>query len=74
MPDALGGGLAYLPCILFIDQCFVKTSTWHTASCQFIWAGSGLTGILVPIILQCILNQFGFRTAFRVMNGDIVHH
>lgn len=59
---ALGGGFAYLPCIMFMDQWFVKRLG---LAYGIMWAGTGLAGIVVPIILQWILDQYSFRTALR---------
>lgn len=59
---ALGGSFAYSPCIVFMDEWFVKKIGMAYG---IMWAGTGLAGIVVPIVLQWILNAYGFRTALR---------
>jgi MFS family permease len=59
---ALGGSLAYAPCILLMDEWFVKKIG---LAYGIMWAGTGLAGVLVPILMQWILDNYGFRVALR---------
>jgi hypothetical protein len=31
-----------------------------------MWAGTGLGGVVVPLILQFLLDKYGFRTTLRI--------
>ncbi|OAL54938.1 MFS general substrate transporter [Pyrenochaeta sp. DS3sAY3a] len=34
-----------------------------------MWAGTGLGGVIVPLLLQFLLNRYGFRVALRIWTG-----
>ncbi|KAF2463580.1 MFS general substrate transporter [Lindgomyces ingoldianus] len=59
---AVGGGLVYSPTILFMDEWFVKKKGFAFG---VMWAGTGLGGVLIPLLLQYLLNNYGFRTTLR---------
>jgi MFS family permease len=59
---AVGGSFAYSPCIMFMDEWFVKKIG---LAYGIMWAGTGLAGIVVPILLQWILDAYGYKTALR---------
>lgn len=59
---AIGGSFAYCPCILLMDEWFVKKIG---LAYGIMWAGTGLAGIIVPIVMQWVLDEYGFRTALR---------
>ncbi|KAF2119086.1 putative MFS monocarboxylate transporter [Lophiotrema nucula] len=59
---AIGGGLIYSPVIMFVDEWFVKRKGFAFG---VMWAGTGLGGVVIPLLLQWFLNQYGFRTALR---------
>ncbi|KAM0119693.1 hypothetical protein ACP6JC_003661 [Aspergillus fumigatus] len=58
----IGGCLAYTPSILFLSDWFVEKKG---LAFGIVWSGSGLTGILFPLILQTLLNQYGWQTTLR---------
>lgn len=60
---AVGGSFAYSPCILFMDQWFVKKKG---LAYGIMWAGTGLAGIVLPLVMQWLLQSYGFRTTLRV--------
>lgn len=60
---ALGGSLAYSPCILFLDEWFSRKKG---LAYGIMWAGTGLAGVILPLVMQWLLNAYGFRTALRV--------
>ncbi|ORY17954.1 major facilitator superfamily domain-containing protein [Clohesyomyces aquaticus] len=60
---AIGGGLVYSPTILFMDEWFVKKKGFAFG---IMWAGTGLGGVIIPLLLQYLLNSHGFRTTLRV--------
>lgn len=63
---AIGGSLAYSPTIQFMDEWFVKRKG---LAFGVMWAGTGLGGVLIPLLLQFLLNKYGFRTTLRVWSG-----
>ncbi|EAW12319.1 putative MFS monocarboxylate transporter [Aspergillus clavatus NRRL 1] len=58
----IGGCLAYTPSILFMSDWFVKKKG---LAFGIVWSGSGLTGIIFPLILQALLNRYGWQTTLR---------
>ncbi|KAJ9296497.1 hypothetical protein DTO271G3_5195 [Paecilomyces variotii] len=60
---AIGASLAYSPSILFIEEWFVNR---RGLAYGIQWAGTGVSGVVLPIFLQWLLNAHGFRTTLRV--------
>ncbi|KAF2623981.1 putative MFS monocarboxylate transporter [Macroventuria anomochaeta] len=60
---AIGGALCYSPAITFMDEWFVKRKGMAFG---MMWAGTGLGGVILPLLLQFLLNKYGFRTTLRV--------
>ena len=59
---AVGGILAYAPCLMLVDDWFDKKKG---LAYGVMWAGSGVSGIVLPIALEHILDRFGFRVTLR---------
>lgn len=60
---SIGGGICYFPCIIYTDQWFVRRKG---LAYGVMWSGSGLGGLTIPLLLQWLLGQYGFRTTLRV--------
>ncbi|KAF4536166.1 MFS transporter [Lasiodiplodia theobromae] len=60
---ALGGSFAYSPTILYMDEWFVKRKG---LAFGIMWAGAGLSGVILPITMQWLLNTYGFSTTLRI--------
>ncbi len=60
---AVGGAVAYYPCILYLDEWFVKRKGWAYG---VMWAGTGLAGFVLPLLLSHLLTLYGFRTTLRI--------
>ncbi|CAH0023710.1 unnamed protein product [Clonostachys rhizophaga] len=60
---ALGGSLLYFPTIIYIDEWFSKRKGFAWG---IIIAGGGASGIVIPFLMEWILDTWGFPTAFRV--------
>ncbi|KAF2434705.1 MFS general substrate transporter [Tothia fuscella] len=60
---AVGGSLAYSPTILFVNEWFIKRKG---LAFGIMWAGTGLAGVILPLVLQWLLTSYGFRTTLRV--------
>lgn len=59
---ALGGSVAYLPCILLMEDWFEKRKG---LAFGVMWAGTGLGGVVLPIVMEQLLNRYGFPIALR---------
>ncbi|WPG99138.1 Hypothetical protein R9X50_00194900 [Acrodontium crateriforme] len=60
---AIGGILLYFPAITMVDEWFVSRKG---LAYGIMWAGGGTAGIVVPFLLQWLLDAYGHRTALRV--------
>ncbi|KAI2467528.1 MFS general substrate transporter [Annulohypoxylon bovei var. microspora] len=65
---AIGGGIAYSPCILYLDEWFVQRKG---LAYGIMWSGTGLAGVVLPLLLEWLLHYFGFRTTLRLWS-DLV--
>ncbi|KAE8350544.1 major facilitator superfamily domain-containing protein [Aspergillus coremiiformis] len=59
---------AYAPSILFMPDWFVKKKS---LAFGIVWSGSGLTGIIFPLILQSLLDRYGWQTTLRISSVAI---
>ncbi|KAJ5140951.1 hypothetical protein N7448_004359 [Penicillium atrosanguineum] len=59
----IGASLAYAPTIIFMDEWFVQRKG---LAFGIMWAGTGLSGVILPIVMQWLLNTYGHETALRV--------
>ncbi|KAL4886502.1 MFS general substrate transporter [Aspergillus karnatakaensis] len=59
---ALGGSFAYSPCILLMEDWFDKRKG---LAFGVMWAGTGLGGVILPLVMEQLLHRYGFRTALR---------
>lgn len=60
---ALGGSVAYAPCIIYTDQWFVRRKG---LAYGVMWSGTGLAGVVLPLLLETLLSRHGFATTLRV--------
>ena len=63
---ALGGSVAYCPCILYIDEWFARRKG---LAYGIMWSATGFGGVLIPLLLEHLLNTYGFRTTLRIWAG-----
>ncbi|KAI1814176.1 major facilitator superfamily transporter [Poronia punctata] len=59
----LGGGIAYCPCIVYMDEWFLKRKGFAYG---IMWSGSGLAGVVLPLLMASLLNSLGIRNTLRV--------
>ena len=59
----IGGCIAYSPSIMFMSEWFDKR---RGLAFGMVWAGSGVSGILFPLVLGKLLNHVGFQTTLRI--------
>jgi len=62
----VGGCIAYCPCTLYIDEWFVRRKG---LAYGIAWSAVGGGGVILPPIIQALLNNFGFRTTTRICAG-----
>ncbi|KAF1976166.1 MFS general substrate transporter [Bimuria novae-zelandiae CBS 107.79] len=60
---AIGGGLAWTPILFYIEEWWVTRRGFAYGA---VMAGLGLSGAILPIVLQWLLEKYGFRTTLRV--------
>ncbi|KAK2612603.1 hypothetical protein QQS21_001375 [Conoideocrella luteorostrata] len=60
---AVGGSISYCPCILYMDEWFVKRKG---LAYGIMWSGTGLAGFSLPLLLEFFLHRYGFRTTLRI--------
>ena len=59
----IGGALLYNPFIFYLDEWFIARKGMAFG---IMWAGTGLGGTVVPLIMDWSLNKYGFRTTLRM--------
>ena len=60
---AIGGSICYCPCILYMDEWFIRRKGFAFG---VMWSGTGLGGCTIPLLLQFLLSKYGFRTTLRL--------
>ncbi|KAJ4360058.1 uncharacterized protein N0V89_000617 [Didymosphaeria variabile] len=66
---AIGGGLAWTPILFYIEEWWVLRRGFAYGATM---AGLGLSGAVLPIVLQWLLDSYGFRTTLRVCALSVV--
>ncbi|PYI08542.1 MFS general substrate transporter [Aspergillus sclerotiicarbonarius CBS 121057] len=59
---AIGGSIAYSPCILLMEDWFDQRKG---LAFGVMWAGTGLGGAILPLVMQRLLDLYGFRITLR---------
>ncbi|KAF2755477.1 MFS general substrate transporter [Pseudovirgaria hyperparasitica] len=62
----LAGGLAFCPCLVYIDQWFDKRKG---LAFGIFGSGAGFGGVFIPLMLRAMLNNVGFATTMRIWAG-----
>ncbi|KAL2282895.1 hypothetical protein FJTKL_10270 [Diaporthe vaccinii] len=60
---AVGGSIGYLPCILYMDEWFVRRKG---LAYGIMWSGTGLAGVILPLLLEYLLSAYGHQTTLCV--------
>ncbi|KAK7187922.1 major facilitator superfamily transporter [Paraphaeosphaeria sporulosa] len=66
---AIGGGLAWTPILFYIEEWWVLRRGFAYGATM---AGLGLSGAIMPVVLQWLLDSYGFRTTLRVCALSVV--
>ncbi|KAJ5497642.1 Major facilitator superfamily domain general substrate transporter [Penicillium expansum] len=59
----IGGCFAYTPTILFMSEWFDKR---RGLAFGIVWGGSGVSGIVFPLAIQWLLNQYGIEATLQI--------
>ncbi|KAI4190420.1 MAG: hypothetical protein L6R41_000800 [Letrouitia leprolyta] len=59
---ACGGVMMYCPTIVFLDEWFIQRKG---LAFGMMWAGTGVSGVVLPFVMSGLLSKFGFRTTLR---------
>jgi MFS family permease len=60
---SIGGGLAWTPILFYIEEWWVRRRGFAYGATM---AGLGLSGAILPVVLEWLLQRYGFRTTLRV--------
>ncbi|KAM0476997.1 hypothetical protein ACHAPX_005955 [Trichoderma viride] len=59
----IGGSIAYNPCLIYVDEWFDRRKG---LAYGLMWSGTGLGGFTIPLVLEALLNRYGFRATLRI--------
>ena len=59
---AIGGTMLYTPTILFLDEWFIRRKG---LAFGIMWAGTGMSGVIIPFVMNWCLYKYGFATMLR---------
>lgn len=65
----IGGALLYNPFIFYLDEWFIER---RGLAYGIFWAGTGVCGTVVPLMMEWGLAAYGFRTVLRVWGAFVV--
>jgi MFS family permease len=65
----LGAAMVYNPYIFYLDDWFIKRKGFAYG---VFWSGTGICGVIMPLIMDLALNTYGFRNTLRVWAAMIV--
>ena len=59
---AIGGSIHYFPAFLYLEEWFVSRRGLAYGT---VWAGTGASGIVIPLTMEWVIRNYSFRTALR---------
>lgn len=59
---AIGGAFHYFPTLAYLDEWFVQRKG---IAFGIICAGGGAAGVAIPLVMEWVLNRWGYQTALR---------
>ncbi|KAF4441836.1 hypothetical protein F53441_11921 [Fusarium austroafricanum] len=66
---ALAGSLAYCPCLGWLEEWFVQR---RGLAFGIMWSGTGTGGVVIPLMLETLLQRYGFRTTLRIWAVSLI--
>ncbi|KAG7006620.1 hypothetical protein G7Y79_00013g033920 [Physcia stellaris] len=68
----IGGAFLYNPFVFYLDEWFIERKG---LAFGILWAGTGISGTIVPVLMGWGLGKYGFRTMLRAWgNGHLPRH
>ncbi|MCJ1450004.1 hypothetical protein MMC28_000332 [Mycoblastus sanguinarius] len=75
---AIGGSMLYTPTIVFLDEWFIRRKGFGFG---VMWAGTGVSGVCIPFVMNWGLNKYSFSTMLRawsivlvVLSGPLLYY
>ena len=66
---AIGGSMLHTPTIVFLDEWFIARKGFAFG---VMWAGTGVSGVCIPLVMNWGLNRYSYPTMLRVWAITIV--
>jgi MFS family permease len=60
---AIGGSIAYASCIIYLEEWF---SARRGLAFGIMWSATGLSGVVLPVLLEWLLSTKGHQTTLRI--------
>ena len=60
---AIGGAMLYFPVFNYLDEWFIERRGLAYGA---LMGGGGAGGVIIPFVMEWLLNRWGFRTALRI--------
>jgi len=67
----IGGAFLYNPFVFYLDEWFIERKG---LAFGILWAGTGISGTIVPLIMEWGLERYGFRTMLRACAVVLVRY
>ena len=65
----IGGAFLYNPFVFYLDEWFILRKG---LAFGILWAGTGISGTVVPLVMEWGLERYGFRTMLRACAAMLV--
>ena len=65
----IGGAFLYNPFVFYLDEWFIERKG---LAFGILWAGTGISGSIVPLVMEWGLEKFGFRSMLRICAAVLV--
>ncbi|KAI0879155.1 major facilitator superfamily domain-containing protein [Hypoxylon argillaceum] len=65
----LGGGISHCSCIVLLGEWFVNRKG---LAYGIMWSGTGLAGVVLPLLLESLLDSLDFRNTLRLWAGLMI--
>ncbi len=65
----IGGAFVYNPFIFYLDEWFIERKG---LAFGILWAGTGISGTIIPVVMDWGLGTYGFRNTLRAWAAVMV--
>lgn len=65
----IGGAFLYNPFVFYLDEWFIERKG---LAFGILWAGTGISGTIVPLVMEWGLEKYGFRVMLRACAAVLV--